>query len=57
MVSPERLESYQKLKKEARYEGLNSREIENVKIKEMFAHVGGVKNARRLAKEKNKNKP
>ena len=53
-VSPERLESYQKLKKEARYEGLNSREIENTKIKEMFAGVGGYKNARRWAKEKNK---
>ena len=56
VVSPERLESYRRLKKEARYEGLNSREIENVKIKEMFAGVGGYKNARRLAKEKNKNK-
>jgi ribosome biogenesis GTPase len=56
VVSSERLESYRRLKKEARYEGLNSREIENVKIKEMFAGVGGYKNARRLAKEKNKNK-
>ena len=56
IVSPERLESYQKLKKEARYEGLNSREIENVKIKEMFAQVGGVKNFRRLGKENKKNR-
>ncbi|OQB14506.1 MAG: putative ribosome biogenesis GTPase RsgA [Firmicutes bacterium ADurb.Bin193] len=49
-----RLESYQKLKKEAKYEGLNSKQIETAKINEMFKSVGGIKNARRLAKEKNK---
>jgi len=55
-LTPERLASYQKLQKEARYEGLNSRQIESAKIKEMFAEVGGIKNARRLGKEKNKNR-
>ena len=56
ILSEDRLQSYHKLKKEARYEGLNSREIENAKIKEMFAGVGGIKNARKFAKEKNKNR-
>ncbi len=50
----ERLESYRKLKKEAKYEGLNSREIETTKINEMFREVGGIKNARKMAKNKNR---
>ncbi len=53
-LSEERLESYGKLQKEARYEGLNSRQIESEKIATMFAELGGIKNARRLAKEKNR---
>lgn len=51
-----RLESYLKLKKEARYEGLNARQIETEKMTEMFASFGGVKNAKRFIKEKNKRK-
>ncbi|MDW7671255.1 MAG: ribosome small subunit-dependent GTPase, partial [Bacillota bacterium] len=47
-------ESYRKLKKEAKYDGLNSRQIEQEKITEMFKAVGGMKNARNLIKEKNK---
>ena len=54
LLSEERLESYFKLKKEARYEGLNSRQIESEKIATMFAEVGGIKNARKFAKEKNR---
>jgi len=53
-LSSERLENYFKLKKEARYEGLNFREIESTKMEEMFRDVGGMKNARRLVKEKTK---
>lgn len=49
-----RLENYLKLKKEARYEGLSSRQIEAEKISEMFKDVGGMKNGRKLMKEKNK---
>ena len=52
----ERLASYHKLKKEAKYEGLNSKQIETAKLEEMFAEVGGMKNARRFAKDKNKNR-
>ena len=56
ILSAERFASYLKLKKEARYEGLNSRQIETEKITVMFAEMGGIKNARKLAKEKNKNR-
>jgi len=53
-LSGDRLSGYHKLKKEAGYEGLNSRQIETKKIKDMFAGFGGVKNARRYVKEKHK---
>lgn len=56
LISEERLNSYKKLKKEAKYEGLNSKQIEKEKIKEMFSGFGGIKNARDYAKEKNKKK-
>ena len=46
--------AYQKLKKEAGYEGLNSRQIEAKKLERMFESVGGMKNARRFMKEKDK---
>lgn len=55
-LDEQRLESYFKLKKEAKYDGLNSRQIETEKINTMFAEVGGIKNARRFAKEKNRQK-
>jgi len=50
----DRFESYLKLKKEIKYEGLNSRQIENEKLNEMFKDVGGMKNGRKLIKEKKK---
>lgn len=53
-ISGERLASYQKLQKEAGYEGLNSRQIEKEKISAMFADFGGVKNAKKFVKSKNK---
>jgi len=53
-LHPRRLENYLKLKKEARYEGLSSKQIETEKFNEMFKEVGGMKNARKLMKEKNK---
>ena len=56
ILPEDRLESYKKLKKEAKYEGLNSRQIETAKITEMFAEVGGMKNARKLIKEKKRNR-
>ena len=56
VISPERLSSYQKIKKEAGYEGLNSKQIETVKLNEMFKDMGGMKNARKFAKEANARK-
>lgn len=55
-LSVERLNNYNKLKKEAKYEGLNSKNIEKEKINEMFNGMGGMKNARKYIKEKNKNR-
>ena len=49
-----RFENYQKLKKEARYEGLSSKQIETEKFNAMFGEVGGMKKARDFIKQKNK---
>lgn len=54
LLSSDRFESYLKLKKEAKYENLNSKQIEKDKITEMFSEVGGMKNARKYIKSKNK---
>lgn len=53
-LDPRRWENYQKLKQEAGYHGLNSKEIEMKKLDRMFKEVGGMKNARKFFKEKNK---
>ena len=55
-LSEERLISYNKLKKEMNYEGLNSKEIEKKKLDSMFNEFGGMKNARKFLKEKSKRK-
>lgn len=54
ILSEERLASYFKLKKEAKYDGLSSKQIEDTKINEMFKSFGGMKNARKYIKNKNK---
>jgi len=56
VLSKDRFESYLKLKKEARYEGLNAKQIEAQKLTAMFAEAGGIKNARKSIKEKNRNR-
>jgi len=56
VINEERLQSYKKLKKEAKYAGMNSKEIEKEKINKMFSEFGGIKNARDYVKSKNKNK-
>jgi ribosome biogenesis GTPase len=56
VITEERFLSYEKLKKEAKYEGLNSKQIEKKKINEMFAGFGGIKNARDYIKSKKKNR-
>lgn len=56
ILDAKRFSNYQKLKKEAKYEGLTSRQIESVKMSGMFSKVGGMKNARKFLKEKDKRK-
>ena len=51
-----RLDSYLKLRTEAGYDGLNSREIEAKKFERMFKDVGGMKNARRFASDKRRDR-
>ncbi len=51
-----RLDSYLKLKHEADYAGLSSKAIEQKKTERMFKDVGGMKNARKFAKQKQKRK-
>ncbi|MFZ7121491.1 MAG: ribosome small subunit-dependent GTPase A [Eubacteriaceae bacterium] len=47
-----RFQNYLKLQKEARYEGLSSKEVEKVKLDTMFASYGGMKKARKAIKKK-----
>ena len=54
LLTEDRLNSYRKLKKEAKYDGLNSKQIEKEKISEMYADFGGLKNARNFINSKNK---
>lgn len=56
-ITEERLNSYKKLRKEAKYDGLNSRQIDKEKTTEMFSGFDGVKNAREYAKSKNRDRP
>lgn len=55
-LSMERLESYWKLKREIKYEGLNSKMIEKEKLSHMLSDIGGIKNFRNFIKEQNRNK-
>ena len=49
-----RLESYRKLEIESGYEGLSSRELEEKKLERMFKDVGGIRNAKKIAKNRNR---
>lgn len=55
-LAPERLESYRKLAKETKYDGMNAKMIEREKMNTMFNEFGGVKNAKKFIKEKKRNK-
>lgn len=58
-LSVERLESYWKLKKETKYQGLNSKMIEKEKTNEMLSSMGGMKdfrNFRKSIKEQSRDK-
>lgn len=49
-----RLESYLKLKREARYEGLSFKQIETEKLNAMFDSTGGMKKIRKFIRQNNK---
>jgi len=51
-----RLESYRKLKREARYDGLSSKQIESEKLNGMFEGMGGMKKARKFIRQNDKRK-
>lgn len=55
-LDPRRLASYQKLKREARYDGLSSRALEAEKLGGMFKDVGGMKNVRKYVRQNDKRK-
>ena len=56
LIDERRLSSYFKIKHEASYEGLSSKQIEKQKMERIFKEVGGMKNARKFAKERRKQK-
>lgn len=49
-----RLESYQKLQREAWYDGLSFKQVEAQKLNTMFESVGGIKKARKFIRQNNK---
>lgn len=49
-----RLQSYRKLKREARYDGLSAKELEAQKLNAMFEGIGGMKKARKHIRQNNK---
>lgn len=49
-----RWENYQKLQKEARYAGLDAKQIEKVKLNDMFSEVGGMKKVKKFIKSQDK---
>jgi len=55
-LGADRVESYKKLQKEAKYEGLNAKQIEKEKLNRMFKDFGGMKNARKYIKEKTRHR-
>lgn len=54
LLSTDRLASFIKLRKEVKYNCLNSKQIEMEKINAMFKGLGGMKNARKFIKEKSR---
>ena len=56
LLEQRRLDSYRKLEHESSYDGLSSKEVEVKKAERMFKHVGGMKKARRFAKEHDQQK-
>ncbi|WP_283610784.1 ribosome small subunit-dependent GTPase A [Faecalispora anaeroviscerum] len=53
-LTPRRLENYRKLKREAGYDGLSSRQIETQKLNAIFEPVGGMKSMRKFVRQNDK---
>lgn len=53
-LAQRRYDHYLKLKKEAAYDGLNYRELETVKLNDMFKDVGGMKGMRKFNRQNGK---
>ena len=51
-----RLANFEKIKREAKYDGLDARKLESAKAEAMFKDVGGMKNVRKYIRETNKRK-
>ena len=51
-----RLENFEKIKREAKYDGLSSKQIEEEEMERMFKDFGGVKNVKKMIKSKNRQK-
>ena len=56
VLDSKRLANYRKLLKEAKYVGLNAKQLEREKINEMFSGFGSLKQARNYIKHKHKNR-
>lgn len=56
MLNADRFASYLKLQKEAKYDGLSSRQIESEKLNTIFAGVGGMKGAKKFKKQSHRKK-
>ena len=56
VLDSKRLANYRKLLKEAKYIGLNAKQLEREKINEMFSGFGSLKQARNYIKHKYKNR-
>lgn len=52
-LSEKRFESYQKLKREIFYAGLNARQLENEKLNRMFGGKGEMKQLKKHIKDEN----
>ncbi|MFL2131133.1 hypothetical protein ACEN4F_06675 [Ruoffia sp. FAM 20858] len=49
----ERYDNYIKFRREAKYAGMSSKEIERTKLNEMFRDYSGMKNTRKMQKQMN----
>ncbi|MDO5558956.1 MAG: ribosome small subunit-dependent GTPase A [Oscillospiraceae bacterium] len=54
VIDTRRIDNYRRLKREAQYNGLDSKAIENAKLSNMFKEIGGMKNVRKYIRDNDK---